>query len=227
MSMLFVVGTGTDIGKTYVTALLVRTLRAKGHPLRPFKPVISGFDPAALEASDSAILLRAAGDAVNEETIAAISPWRYAAPLASNMAARREGRTVDFDAIVSWCKVQSGPALIEGAGGLMSPVSDTKTVLDWIIGVACPVLLVGGTYLGAISHTLTSVSALRARGLQIAGIVVNESEDSIGLDDTVDALRPFVAGLRIVGLSRSRTPEQVRLDQVADLHTVALQCLAD
>lgn len=227
MSILFVAGTGTDIGKTYVTALLLRTLHAKGFPVRPLKPVVSGFDPADMDFSDSAILLRAIGSAVTEETIAAISPWRYAAPLAPNMAARREGRTVDFAAIVSWSKVQSGPAVIEGAGGLMSPISDSKTVLDWIIGIACPTLLVAGTYLGAISHALTAVSALRARGLRIAGIVVNESESSIGLEDTIEALKPFVAGLPIVGLSRAHTAEQVRLDQVADLHAVALQGLAD
>jgi dethiobiotin synthetase len=144
------------------------------------------------------------------------------------MAARREDRSIDFDAVVSWCKVRGGPVVIEGVGGVMSPVSDDKTGLDWIVGLACPVLLVGGSYLGALSHTLTSGAALRARGVRIAGIVVNESEnDSIGLADTIEALRPFVTGSPILGLSRTRAAEQVRLDQVADLHAVALQCLAD
>ena len=228
MSFLFIAGTGTDIGKTYVTALLVRTLHEKGHAVRALKPVISGFDSETAENSDTALLLKAVGDTLDDETIAATSPWRFKAPLAPNMAARREDRSIDFDAVVSWCKVRGGPVVIEGVGGVMSPVSDDKTGLDWIVGLACPVLLVGGTYLGAISHTLTSVAALRARGVRVAGIVVNESQDdSIGLEATIDVLKPFVPGIPILALSRSRAPEQVRLDQVADLHAVALQCLAD
>ncbi len=227
MSLLFIAGSGTDIGKTYVTALLTRTLRAKGHDVHALKPVISGYDPTTMDTSDTALLLTAMDDAVDEHSIAAISPWRFAAPLAPNMAARIEDRTVDFNAIVSWCKAHSGPVMIEGVGGVMSPLSDDKTVLDWIVGLTCPVLLVGGTYLGAISHTLTALAALRARGVQVAGIVVSESEASIGLAETVDALKPFVTGVAVLALSRAGAPEQVRLDQVADLHAVALQCLAD
>lgn len=227
MKALFVTGSDTGIGKTYMTALLVKTLRAKGTPIRAVKPLISGFDPAAAEMSDCGLLLAAMGEPVTPQTIAQVSPWRYAAALAPNMAARREGRTVDFDAVASWCKVQSGPLVIEGVGGTMSPITDDKTVLDWIVTMASPTLLVGGTYLGAISHTLTAIAAMRARGVRIAGIVVNESENSIGLADTADALRPFASALPIVPLARSGAPEQIRLDQMADLHAIALQCLAD
>lgn len=228
MSLLFVAGTGTDIGKTYVTAQLIRTLHEKGHPVCALKPVISGFDPVTADTSDTALLLKAVGNPVTDEAIAAISPWRFTAPLAPNMAARREGRSIDFNTVVSWCKAHSGPVVIEGVGGVMSPLTDDKTGLDWIVGLACPVLLVGGTYLGAISHTLTCMAAMRARGVRVAAIVVNESADtSIGLADTIDALRPFVQGYPILALSRTGAAEQVRLDQVADLHAVALQCLAD
>lgn len=228
MSLLFIAGTGTDIGKTYVTALLARTLHEKGHAVRALKPIISGFDPKTAATSDSALLLKAIGEEVNDETIAAISPWRYATPLAPNMAARREGRVVpDLSAVVSWCKLRGGAVMIEGIGGVMSPLSDTQTNLDWIVGLACPVLLVGGSYLGAISHTLTAVAALRTRGVRIAGIVVNETENNIGLADTVEGLKPLVTGIPIVGLSRAPSTKEVRLDQVADLHAIALQCLAD
>jgi dethiobiotin synthetase len=228
MSVLFIAGTGTDIGKTYLTALLTRTLRAQGHPVRALKPVVSGIDPMAMANSDTGLLLAALDEPIDDETIAAVSPWRFTAPLAPNMAARLEGRTIDFDAIVSWCKAHSGLILIEGVGGVMSPISDTKTGLDWITGLACPVLLVGGSYLGAISHTLTSVAALRAHGIRIAGIVVNESEiDSIGVAETVGGLKPFITGTPILALSRGGASEEVRLDQMSDLHAVALKCLAD
>src|SRR5262245_57034109 len=145
MSLLFIAGTGTDIGKTYVTALLARTLHEKGHEVCALKPVISGFDANNFAGSDTALLLQALGEEVSDETIAAISPWRYAAPLAPNMAAKREGRPVpDFNAVVSWCKAHGGSAIVEGVGGVMSPLTDTTTNLDWIVGLACPAILVGG-----------------------------------------------------------------------------------
>lgn len=184
MSLLFVTGAGTGIGKTYVTAHLTRQLR-----VRAVKPVISGFDPAAPAGSDSAILLEAMGEALTPANIDAISPWRYAAALAPNMAARRENRTIDLPAIVDWCAAQSGSVIIEGVGGVMSPVTDEETVLDWIVALDCPALLVGGSYLGAISHTLTAFEALRACAIAVAAIVVSESEAGVDLDETAAVIR--------------------------------------
>ena len=184
MSLLFVTGAGTGVGKTYVTALLTRQLR-----VRAVKPVISGFDPASPAGSDSAILLEAMGEALTPATIDAISPWRYTAALAPNMAARRENRTIDLPAIVDWCAAQSGSVIIEGVGGVMSPVTDEETVLDWIAALDCPALLVGGSYLGAISHTLTAFEALRARAIAVAAIVVSESEAGVDLDETAAVIR--------------------------------------
>lgn len=222
MSLLFVTGAGTGIGKTYVTAQLARSLR-----VRAVKPVVSGFDPAAPAGSDSAILLAAMGKALTAANIDAISPWRYAAPLAPNMAARRENRAIDLPAIVEWCAAQAGSILIEGVGGVMSPVTDEETVLDWIAALRCPALLVGGSYLGAISHTLTALETLRARGVPIAAIVVNESADGIDLDETKETLRKFAYGMPIVSVRRSTAAEQVGLDQMSDLRAIARECLAN
>lgn len=222
MSLLFVTGAGTGIGKTYVTAHLARHLR-----VRAVKPVISGFDPAAPAGSDSAILLAAMGEALTPANIDAISPWRYAAPLAPNMAARRENRTIDLPAIVDWCAAQSGSVLIEGVGGVMSPVTDAETVLDWIAALRCPALLVGGSYLGAISHTLTALEAARARRISVAAIVVSESADGIDLDETTATLGKFVYGTPIVSVRRSTAAEQVRFDQMSDLRAIARECFAN
>jgi dethiobiotin synthetase len=88
---LFVTATGTDIGKTFVTAALVRILRARGLVVGALKPVASGFDRAAAETSDPGILLDALGRDITETALDGISPWRFVAPLSPDMAGRREG----------------------------------------------------------------------------------------------------------------------------------------
>jgi len=177
MPAYFVTGTGTGIGKTYVTAGI---LRAGGG--QAVKPVMSGYDPAALADSDAGILLAAMGKPVTAPNVAAISPWRFAAPLSPDMAAAREGRQIDLAAVIAFCEAAkaaaSGSLLIEGVGGAMVPLNARKTVRDWIIGVHLPVILVAGTYLGTISHTLTTAKALTVAGIRIAAIVLSESVDS-------------------------------------------------
>ena len=228
MSALFVTGAGTDIGKTYVTALIVRHLRARRLEARAVKPVISGFDENTLDRSDSAILLDAAGDLATPELIATISPWRFAAPLAPNMAARREGKSIDFDGIVAFCRdamaTADGPLLIEGVGGVMAPLGDDTTVLDWIAALGVPALLVSGSYLGAISHALTALAALRARNVAITGVVVSESEHGVELVETLAALRRH-AGVPVTVVRRSA--KEIRLDEMPDLDALLRKRLAD
>ena len=179
MSTLFVTGTGTGIGKTVVTAALCRELRAAGRPVRALKPVLSGYDPAERHESDPGILLASLGEAVTADAVAAIAPWRFRAPLSPDMAAAREGRRLDLREIVAFCRTAEGdPLLVEGIGGAMVPLDDDHTALDWIAELAAPALVVAGSYLGTISHTLTTLAALRGRGVHIAGLVISESEES-------------------------------------------------
>jgi dethiobiotin synthetase len=208
MPAFFVTGTGTEIGKTFVCAGLIRHLRAALRPVRALKPVISGFDAATAPASDSALLLDALGIPLCDDAIAAISPWRYAAPLAPNMAARSEGRSVDLDEVVRFCRQEISAAadatvLIEGVGGLMVPLDERRTVLDWIARLNVPILLVAGTYLGAISHTLTCVEVLRSRGLPLAAILVNESAGGVALQPTVETIGAFAGPSAVVALPRA------------------------
>jgi len=173
----FVTGTGTGVGKTFVTRQLIREAHAAGRTVEALKPVITGFDPAAPEGSDTALLLQALGRPVNRETIAAISPWRYPAPLSPDMAAARERRPIPFDALIAFCR--SGTAddvFIEGVGGAMTPLDDRHTVRDWIAALDIPAILVAGSYLGTISHTLTALEALHAERVAIREIVISESE---------------------------------------------------
>jgi dethiobiotin synthetase len=102
MTALFITGSGTDVGKTFVTALLARQLRGAGRAVRALKPVVSGFDPAAAGSSDPGLLLDAAGLAVSPENLEAVAPWRFKAGLSPDMAAAREGRTIDFNALLAF-----------------------------------------------------------------------------------------------------------------------------
>lgn len=215
MRAFFVTATGTDIGKTYVTARLLRHLRAQGENVDAIKPVASGFTMAGAAASDAGALLDALGSAVTPETVAALSPWRFEAPLSPDMAAAREGRAIEFEALVRFCRNRiasnDGVLFIEGVGGVMVPLDDTHTVRDWMAELDLPLLVVTGSYLGSISHTLTALEVLRHAGLKIAALVVNEQEGStVVLEDTVAALARFVPGIAIVPLKRQAADAEIR-----------------
>jgi dethiobiotin synthetase len=206
MTTVFVTSSGTDLGKTFVTLRLIAEVTAAGLRARALKPVASGFDAADPEGSDSARLLRARGLNVTAANLAAISPWRFAAPLSPDMAAAREHRSVPFAALVEFCRAPSDTdvTLIEGIGGVMAPLDGEHTVLDWIAALDAPTLLVVGSYLGTLSHSLTAAAVLRARGVTLAGIVVSESlEQPAPLHETAAALVRFVAPVPVQVLART------------------------
>jgi dethiobiotin synthetase len=211
---IFVTATGTDVGKTFVTAALIRHFRAAGRAVDAIKPVVSGFDPAALPASDPGALLTALGRPLILEEADRISPWRFAAPLSPDLAAAREGRAIGFDALVEFSRrpAKSGTLLlIEGVGGIMVPLDDKHTVLDWMKALRIPVLVIAGSYLGTISHTLTALHVLAQRNIDIAAVVVSESDvGGATLDDTVAAIARFAQPLDVIGVPR--------LPQDAELH---------
>lgn len=209
MAGVFVTGTGTDVGKTFITAALVRHLRATGKAVQACKPVLSGFDPDQAAFSDPGLLLSALGQAVTAEAIDRISPWRFSAPLSPDLAAGREGRGIDFRALVDYCRAAihgRGTVLIEGIGGVMVPLDQTHTVLDWMSALRIPVVLVAGSYLGTLSHTLTALHVLAQRNLDIAGVVVSESPTpGASLADTAATIARFAAPLEVIGVPRVRT----------------------
>ncbi len=207
MAAYFVTSTGTDVGKTFVTSGLIRYLRESNQPVAALKPVVSGYDSSVVETSDPAVLLSALGRQVTADEIERIAPWRFRAPLAPDLAAAREGRTIDFDKLISFSRAAvdaaTGPLFIEGVGGIMVPLDAHRTVLDWMAALDIPLLLVVGGYLGTISHTLTALDVLAQRKLTIAAIVVSENErDTVELDDTVASIMRFAGGIEVVGLPR-------------------------
>ena len=223
MTALFVTATGTDIGKTFVTAGLIRALRRAGRTVDAAKPVISGFTMEGLGASDTGVLLSAMGRDLNPQEAERISPWRFTAPLSPDMAAEAEGKIIDFDALIADSRGRivghQDILLIEGVGGVMVPLDETHTVLGWMEALGLPVLLVAGSYLGTISHTLSALDVLTGRGLRVAALVVSETPGStVGLDQTIATLRRFIpAETEILGLPRLTGQGHPVFDRLAAL----------
>jgi dethiobiotin synthetase len=206
MHTLFISSVGTGVGKTLVTSILCHQLTKSGRAVFAIKPVVSGFLPDDPN-SDPALILRSLGRMPSPQGIAEIAPWRFALPASPHLAARSEGRTLALEDVAAFCHECEHQArevlLIEGAGGIMSPLGETFTVLDLAVSLGSSVVIVTGSYLGAISHTLTALAAIRSRGLHVRAVVVSESLESAGLAETVESLRLFAdADLRLYALSR-------------------------
>jgi dethiobiotin synthetase len=220
MTAIFVTATGTDIGKTFVTAGLIRALGRAGRAVEALKPVISGFAMEGLAASDTGVLLDAMGRDLNQSETERISPWRFKAPLSPDMAAEAENRLIDFDALVDFSReriaMRTDTLLIEGVGGIMVPLDATHTTLDWMAALELPVLLVAGSYLGTISHTLSALDVLDRHGLKVLSVVVSETPGSnVDFDRTVESVQRFTSA-GILGLTRAGGDNPV-FDRLAGL----------
>jgi dethiobiotin synthetase len=173
---LFITGTGTGVGKSYVGQLIARRLVAEGRRVGVYKPVASGcrLEAGALASDDAVRLWEAAG---RPGELQRVCPQRFAAGLAPHLAARAEGRRVDAERLRRgldyWCE-RSEIVLVEGVGGLLSPVGDDEYVADLAEAFAFPLVVVARNELGTIHDTLaTLVAAATFRdGLNVAGIVV-------------------------------------------------------
>ncbi len=167
----FVIGTDTGVGKTAVAAGLAWSLRRRGIDVGVMKPVETGV--RGDRGSDAEQLRRAGGV---EDTIEAIRPYRFTAPLAPLIAARRQRTRISLAAIKRGYERlarRHDMLVVEGAGGLMAPLTATHTTLDLAQTFDLPLLLVIGNRLGAINHALLTLHAANARGLRFLGGVVN------------------------------------------------------
>ena len=214
MKSLFVTSAGTEIGKTFVTAALVHQLRQQGKQARAIKPVMSGYEVDDAAASDAGILLTATGEPVDEAAIVEISPWRFGAPLSPHMAAAQEGKSIVLSEVVDFCTTQAKSdgnlLLIEGVGGVMAPLSDSATVLDWMAALGAPALLVVGSYL--------ALNTLFAKGIAVTAIIVCESPDSpVDLKETAASIGNFAAGTPIAAVPRLDSGDSTAWRRAPDL----------
>lgn len=199
MAALFITSTGTDVGKTFLTAALAWQGRQRGLGVRALKPLLSGFDTSAFDTSDSAVLLDAVGREVTLEAISEISPVRFRAPLSPDMAAAREGAPSFDAAVLAFCRRSLADAredelvLIEGVGGVMVPFGSDTTVRDWIAALAIPAVLVASGRLGTLSHTLTALEALASVGVTTRAVVMTAADPAlpVPLEETRASLRRY------------------------------------
>ena len=172
---LFITGTDTEVGKTLIAGAIARNLRHAGMKLEVMKPVATGCRHAreGLVSSDAEFL---AACADSRRLLSEIAPLRYAAALAPNVAAQREGKAVDLEAIFHEYRRLEGAAdmvIVEGIGGLLCPISEDFWVIHLAKLLALPVVIVARAGLGTINHTLLTLHAARSAGLKVAGVVIN------------------------------------------------------
>lgn len=171
----FITGTDTGVGKTFVTAGIASALFRAGVNVGVMKPVETGCPlvNGAPVPEDALLLKRAAnsGDALDM-----INQYRFHMPLAPSIASRLEGAVIDFVKIercFNDLKRSHDVVLVEGAGGLMTPLTDEKTVSDLASALGAPLIVVIGSKLGAINHTLLTIETARSLQLNVTGVILN------------------------------------------------------
>lgn len=175
MQGIFITGTDTGVGKTYVGAGLAAAFREKGIDVGVMKPAETGcvLRKGVLVPRDAVKLIKAGGV---DDPLDLVNPYRFRDPLAPAIAAAREGKRIDVRRIVSAFRTlarKHAYMIVEGAGGIMAPLAADRLYLDLAGVLNLPVLVVARPGLGTINHTLLTVMALRSRGLRIAGTVIN------------------------------------------------------
>lgn len=190
----FVTGTDTEVGKTFVACRMLEYWRSQGRSVGAYKPVASGA--SSMEESDAFHLWNAIG---RSAPMSWVNPQTFEAPLAPPIAAELEGRRVDDQLLIAGLEPWSDQCeflLIEGAGGLLSPISWTTTNADLAKSIDYPVVIVARNRLGAIHQILATVWVAARFELTIAEIVLNDtspSDCSVAAESNQRLLEPFLA----------------------------------
>jgi dethiobiotin synthetase len=166
----FVTGTGTEVGKTVVAAAIARTMAADGKHVAVFKPAVTGLDEGV--EPDHALLRRAS---VSDQSDEEIAPYRYGPPASPHLAAALASEEIDPERLrhAAAAAAEGADAIVcEGVGGLLVPLSPTYLVRDLAVDLTYPLVVVASPGLGMINHTLLTLEAARAAGLDVAAIVL-------------------------------------------------------
>jgi dethiobiotin synthetase len=169
-SGIFVTGTGTEVGKSVVAAALARTLASQGKRVAVFKPAVTGLDGSG--EADHELLRRAAGSPQSDDEIA---PYRYGPPMSPHLAAERAGEEIDPARLLAGARAAASGAdvlVCEGVGGLLVPLTAGYLVRDFAVGLGLPLVIAASPGLGTINHTLLTIEAARAAGLELAAAVL-------------------------------------------------------
>lgn len=176
----FITGTDTDVGKTIVAAMWVRTLRKTSCNTVPFKPVQTGAPKidGHLGVPDIDTVMDLNGLLPQDHE--RLAPYRYEPACSPHLAAKLAGKTISLQHIVGMartCHEEYGSIVVEGSGGVLVPLNDSETMLDLMSMLNLPLILVARTGLGTLNHTFLTVNALKHSGLKLTAIVMVNSND--------------------------------------------------
>lgn len=196
-SSYFVIGTDTNVGKTYVASALLRHFAAKGVKAVGMKPIASGCEPGTHGIwqgqfmNDDVLALHEAGNV--PAPLDLINPYRFAPAIAPHIAADKIGVKIDLEVIARAYQSLAAMAdmvIVEGAGGFFVPLNDQQMLADLAVKLNLPIILVVGMRLGCINHALLTVEAIKARGLQLAGWVANRIDPDMSMfEENLASLR--------------------------------------
>ena len=191
MNGFFITGTDTGVGKTLVAVALTRALVARGLRVAVMKPVAAGVVRTADgPRNDDALELSAASNV--RATYEDVNPWLLSTPASPHLAARVDGVSItDAPVLAARARLAavSDTLVVEGAGGWLAPISETRTMADIAEKLALPVILVVGMRLGCLNHALLTRDAIRARGMRFAGWIANRMPAPMAfLDENIETL---------------------------------------
>lgn len=224
---LFVTGTDTEVGKTYVGSLIVKCLCEAGHRVGVYKPSASDCvsDGNALVSEDAVALWEAAG---KPGELKDVCPQRFKVALAPHLAAKAEGKLLDPELLRSGIEKWADECdiiVVEGAGGLMTPISDDEFIADLAIDFEYPLVVVAPNVLGVINQSLqTMITASCFRdGMDVAGIILNDSQlfegdlsvDSNEEEITQRSLAPVLGRVRYKSETFDRDIDWLALSEMA------------
>lgn len=175
---IFIAGTDTGVGKTYIAAGIAGELRSRGIDVGVMKPAETGCRTRSgrLVPVDAARLMQSAGV---RDSLALVNPYRFRKPLAPSVAAAMEGRSIRIEGIVKAYQTLAARhdcMIVEGAGGVMVPLRDGYLFLDLMKRLGLPVVIVARPGLGTINHTLLTIEALSKKRVPVSGIVINYAD---------------------------------------------------
>ena len=204
MRGLFVTGTGTEVGKSVLAAVLCAALSARGERVAAFKPVVTGTDePAGEFPRDHELLAEAAG---GRQAPGEVAPYRFGPPVSPHYAAELAGEPIEPARLVALARSlgESADVLVaEGVGGLLVPITTGYLVRDLARDLALPLVVAARTGLGTINHTLLTVEAARAVSLDVRGVVMTPwPTEPSPIERSNRATVERLAGVPVTGLPR-------------------------
>jgi dethiobiotin synthetase len=198
---LFVTGTGTEVGKTVVAAVIAAEAAASGLDVAVFKPAVSGLDEGC--ESDHALLARASGSGQADDEIA---PYRYGPPLSPHLAAELAGEEIDTDRVERAAEVAAAAAdvvVCEGVGGLMVPLRPDYLVRNLAVALGHPLVVAAAPGLGTINHTLLTIEAAWTAELEVRAVVLTPWPDDGGrLEESNRETIAELTGIEVLTLGR-------------------------